>query len=35
MSARGRKTANGSRRGNGESWKSEGPNARGYYEAFV
>ena len=23
------------RRANGESWKSEGPNASGYYEAFV
>ncbi|MGB6454853.1 MAG: tyrosine-type recombinase/integrase [Streptosporangiaceae bacterium] len=25
----------GGRRANGESWKSEGPNAQGYYEAFV
>jgi integrase len=25
----------GGRRGNGESWKSDGPNAHGYYEAFV
>src|ERR1700722_19479047 len=24
-----------SRRANGESWKSDGPNAQGYYEAFV
>ncbi len=23
------------RRANGESWKSDGPNAQGYYEAFV
>jgi len=34
MSARAKQTPGG-RRLNGESWKSDGPNARGYYEAFV
>jgi integrase len=34
MSARAKQTP-GSRRLNGESWRSDGPNARGYYEAFV
>src|SRR5215475_7606242 len=34
MSARA-KRAPGSRRFNGESWKSDGRNAKGYYEAFV
>ncbi len=34
MSARAKQTP-ASRRLNGESWKSDGPNARGYYEAFV
>jgi hypothetical protein len=34
MSARA-KRAPGSRRLNGESWKSDGRNAKGYYEAFV
>jgi integrase len=29
------RTESSSRRPNGESWKSEGPNAQGYYEAFV